>query len=156
MQPLKVGDQAPDFELAGTGDRKFRLSEVLQEGKAVVLAFFPAAWSSVCGDEMSLFQEVQSDFDRLNARLFGISVDGTSTLDAWAQSKGLTFPLLADFHRQGAVGDAYGVRLKNGMDGRALFVIDPGGVIRYSYLSPPDKNPGADGVLDALEKLRQA
>jgi len=156
MEPLKVGDKAPDFELKASGNRTVRLYDLLKEGKPVVLAFFPAAWSSVCSEEMSVFQEVQDEFKRLNARLLGISVDNAYTLDAWAGAKGLAFPLLADFHPQGDVGEKYGIRMDNGTEGRALFIVDTDGVIRYSYLSPPAKNPGAAGVLDALEKMRPA
>jgi peroxiredoxin len=154
MPALAVGAQAPDFELKGTANRTIRLSEVLKQGKAVVLAFFPAAWSPTCGDEMTLFQEVQGEIARLGAQMLGISVDNVWTLDAWAEFKGLTFPLLSDFHPQGAVGEQYGIRMENGTNGRALFVVDAGGALRYSYLSPPAKNPGVDGVLEALEKMR--
>jgi len=156
MEPLKVGDKAPDFELKASGNRTIHLYDLLKEGKPVVLAFFPAAWSSVCSEEMSVFQEVQEEFKRLNARLLGVSVDNTHTLDAWADAKGLAFPLLADFHPQGAVGEKFGIRMDNGMEGRALFVVDTDGTIRYSYLSPPAQNPGADRVLDALEGMQKA
>jgi peroxiredoxin len=130
-----------------------RLSDLLKDGKPVILAFYPAAFSPVCGDEMSLYQEVRDEFERLNAKIVGISVDNYWSVAAFAKAKGITFPLLSDFHPKGAVAQKYGVMRDDGIAERALFIIDPQGIIRYSYVSPILQNPGADRLLDELEKL---
>jgi len=103
MSALQVGARAPDFELKATGDTTVRLSELLKQGKHVVIAFYPAAFSPVCGDELSLFQEARDEFARLNAQVIAISVDNVWSADAFAQAKGIAFPLLADFHPKGEV-----------------------------------------------------
>ena len=154
MAALEVGTKAPDFGLKNTDGQTTALSDILAEGKYVVLAFYPAAWSSVCGDEMSLFQEFQEEFGRLNARTVGISVDNIDASRSWAQSKGITFPLLSDFWPHGAVAEEFGVLRDDGLAERALFIVDPEGVIRYSYVSPIKENPGVDGLFDALDDLQ--
>ncbi|HWZ59884.1 MAG TPA: redoxin domain-containing protein [Gemmatimonadaceae bacterium] len=152
MTPLPPGTQAPDFTLHDTPDSTLTLSSL--RGRPVVLAFYPADWSPVCGDELSVFNAIGSEFQKYNATLLGISVDGVWCHAAFAEQRHLHFPLLADFEPKGAVAQAYGVyRDHDGESGRALFVLDRGGVVRWSYLSPIDINPGADGVLDALDKL---
>ena len=154
MAALPVGEKAPDFELKDTGGNPVRLSDLLKGGKPVILAFYPAAFSPPCGDELSLYQEVRDEFERLNAKVVGISVDNYWTTAAFAKAKGITFPLLSDFHPKGAVAQKYGVMRDDGIAERALFIVDPKGIIRYSYVSPILENPGADRLLDELEKLR--
>ena len=151
-QLLGAGVPAPDFSLKSTPDQVVSLSEF--RGQPVVLAFYPADWSPVCGDQMALYQAVLPEFKRLGAELIGISVDGVWCHIAFAHDRKLQFPLLADFEPKGAVARQYGVyREKDGESGRALFVIDAEGVIRWSHLSPVGINPGADGILTALESL---
>jgi peroxiredoxin len=143
---------APDFTLHVTADQTLSLSEL--KGKPVILAFYPADWSPVCGDEMALFNEVLPEFRKYNADLLGISVDGVWCHDAFAAHQKLHFPLLSDFEPKGYVAKQYGAyREKDGCCERALFVIDKNGVIVWSYLSPVAENPGADGILAALEAL---
>ena len=153
MAALAVGAEAPEFEVKATGGATFRLSDALKEGKHIVVAFYPAAFSPTCGDEMTLFQEFQEEFARLNARTVGISVDNVWSNQAWADSKGITFPLLSDFWPHGAVAERFGVLRQDGLTERALFIIDPDGVIRYSYVSPIKENPGVDRLIEALEAL---
>lgn len=149
---LQPGTQAPDFCLQVTADQKLSLSEL--KGRPVILAFYPADWSPVCGDEMALFNEILPEFRKFHAQLLGISVDGNWCHTAFAENRKLHFPLLSDFEPKGAVAKAYGAfREKDGYCERALFVIDKNGVITWSYLSPVAENPGADGILEALEKL---
>jgi peroxiredoxin len=151
---LQKGATAPDFELFCTPDQKLRLSELA--GKKVILAFYPADWSPVCGDEMALFNETLKLFNRYNAELLGISVDGVWCHAAFSADRKLHFPLLADFEPKGAVARLYGVYDdKVGECQRALFVLDEQHTIRWSYLSPVGINPGADGILDALEEMSQ-
>jgi len=154
MPALEVGAKAPDFELTDTEGKKVHLYDVLKEGKPVILAFYPAAFSPVCGDEMSLFQETLGEFERLGARIVGISVDNYWSVAAFAKAKGIKYPLLSDFHPKGAVARKYGVMRDDGIAERALFIIDPGGTVRYSYVSPILENPGADRLLEALEQMR--
>jgi peroxiredoxin len=123
----------------------------------VILAFYPADWSPVCGDQMALYNQVLPEFRRHRAALLGISVDGAWCHSAFAQHRNLHFPLLADFEPKGAVARAYGAyRPQDGVAARALFVVDGDGVIRWSHLSPLGVNPGADGILDALESMTPA
>jgi peroxiredoxin len=137
--PLRPGTAAPDFALHSTPDQMVRLSEF--RGKPAILVFYPADWSPVCSDQLAL----------------GISTDGIWTHLAFAQDRKLQFPLLSDFEHKGAVARAYGVyREQDGYSERALFVIDGNGTIRWSYVSPVGVNPGADGILRALEELEQS
>lgn len=123
-------------------------------GRPVILAFYPADWSPVCGDQMALYNEVLSEFHRFHAALLGISVDGAWCHLAFAKDRKLHFPLLADFEPKGAVARTFGVyRPQDGICERALFVIDSEGIIRLSYVSPIGVNPGADVILTALEAL---
>jgi peroxiredoxin len=149
---LPAGTPAPDFTLPQEPNTPLRLSDL--RGRPVILLFYPADWSPVCGDEVALFNEVLPEFQRHGAELLGLSVDGVWCHRAFKEARNLRFPLLADFEPKGAVARAYGVyREKDGISERALFVIDAEGVIRWSYLSPIGVNPGADGVLTALEAL---
>ena len=143
---------APSFTLNATPDQKVSLSDL--RGKPVVLAFYPADWSPVCGDQMALYNEILPEFHRHQATLIGISVDGAWCHAAFAANRKLHFPLLSDFEPKGAVARAYGAyRPIDGTTERALFVIDEQGLIYWSYLSPVGVNPGADGILEALESL---
>jgi peroxiredoxin len=149
---LAPGTTAPDFSLQSTPDQTVSLREF--RGRPVILAFYPADWSPVCGDQMALYNEIMTEFRRFNAELIGISVDGIWCHLAFAQERKLHFPLLADFEPKGEVARRYGVyRAHEGTSERALFVIDADGVIRWSYVSPVGINPGADGILRALEGL---
>jgi peroxiredoxin len=150
--PLTAGTRAPEFSLRSTPDQTVSLSDF--RGRPVVLAFYPADWSPVCGDQLALYNEVLGEFQRFGAELVGISVDGAWSHAAFAQQRHFRFPLLADFEPKGRVARMYGVYSdKNGLSNRALFVIDGSGVIRWSYVSPLGVNPGADGILSALESL---
>ena len=149
---LQSGTPAPDFNLPRSPDARTRLADL--RGHPVILVFYPADWSPVCGDEVSLFNEVLQEFQSHNAELLGISVDGVWCHQAFAKARNLRFPLLADFEPKGAVSRAYGAyRATDGVSERALFLIDGDGIIRWSYLSPMHVNPGVDGVLTALEAL---
>jgi peroxiredoxin len=152
MPLLSAGTPAPDFELHATPDQTVRLVEF--RGRNAVLAFYPADWSPVCSDQLALYNELLDEFARFNAQLLGISVDGVWCHAAFARERKYHFPLLADFEPKGAVARAYGAyRAKEGVAERALFVIDAAGVIRWSYLSPVGVNPGAAGIIRALEAL---
>ncbi len=150
--PLRAGTAAPDFTLHRAPDQAVSLRDL--RGRPVILAFYPADWSPVCSDQMGLYNEILPEFQRYDAELLGISVDGVWCHAAFAAERNLHFPLLADFEPKGAVARQYGVyRQGDGVSERALFVIDGEGVIRWSYVSPVEVNPGADGILRALESL---
>jgi peroxiredoxin len=152
MSLLQPGVLAPDFTLNVTSNRMLSLHEL--RGNPVILAFYPADWSSVCGDQMALYNEILPEFHNASATLLGISVDGVWCHEAFAKDRHLHFPLLADFEPKGDVARKYGAyREADGFSERALFVIDKLGTITWSFLSPVDINPGADGILDALDKL---
>lgn len=152
MQPLKEGERAPDFSLPSTPDQRLSLHEL--RGRPVVLVFYPADWSPVCSDELTLFSELQPEFKDLGVQLIGVSCDGIWCHLAFAKERSLRIPLLSDFEPKGAVARVYGVYdEKTGESQRALFLIDAGGVVRWSYVSPVGLNPGADGVIKALESL---
>jgi peroxiredoxin len=149
---LTPGTTAPDFALKSAPDKELRLSDL--RGKPVVLAFYPADWSPVCGDQMALYNEMREEFDEFGAQVVGISVDGVWCHAAFAKDRKLRFPLLSDFEPKGAISRAYGAyRSDAGVSERALFVLDGEGVIRWSHLSPSAENPGADGIFQALEAL---
>lgn len=152
---LAAGTPAPDFTLSRDPHATLSLGEL--RGKTVILAFYPADWSPVCGDQMVLYNEILPEFEEHGAQLLGISVDGRWCHAAFAKAKNLSFPLLSDFEPKGAVSRRYGAyEQSEGTSKRALFVIDAEGVIRWSYLSPRGVNPGADGILRALESLDAA
>lgn len=152
--PLPPGTTAPDFELPRSPDQTVSLSEF--RGRPVILTFYPADWSPVCTDQLALYQEVLPEFRRFNAELLGVSVDGVWSHLAFAKDRNLRFPLLADFEPKGQVARAYHVyQADEGTSERALYLIDAEGIVRWSYVSPAGVNPGADGILRALETLRE-
>jgi peroxiredoxin len=149
------GQTAADFALPAGPDESVRLSDL--RGRPVILAFYPADWSPVCSDQMALYALVRPEFDRYNAALLGISTDGVWCHRAFAEQHGINFPLLADFEPKGDVARRYGAYVYGaGVAARALVVIDGEGRVAWSYRSPQDVNPGADGILAALDGLAGA
>jgi peroxiredoxin len=150
--PLPPGTKAPDFQLDGGADQATSLADF--RGRPVILVFYPGDWSPVCSDQLALYQELQPEFEKFDAQLVGISVDSTWSHLAFAENRHLQFPLLADFEPKGEVSRSYqAYRPADGTSERALYVLDADGVIRWSYISPVDVNPGADGILRALEDI---
>jgi len=151
-KPLKKGIIAPDFSLKSTSDQEVSLKDFL--GNPVILAFYPADFSPVCGSELTLFNEVLPEFKKYDAQLFGISVDNIWSHLAFAKERNLHFPLLSDFNPKGEISRMYNAyQEEDGLSKRALYVIDKDGVISWGYISPIGINPGADGILKALEEL---
>ena len=152
MSILAAGVAAPQFSLQATPDQRVSLSDF--RGKRVILVFYPADFSPVCRDQLSVYNELLARFRQHDAHVVGISVDGVWCHGAFARERQLHFPLLADFEPKGAVAKQYGAyRDADGICERALFVIDEQGIIRWSYLSPIGVDPGADGILDALAAM---
>ena len=153
--PLPPGTTAPEFELPSTPDQKVSLGDF--RGQPAILVFYPEDWSPVCSDQLGLYQQLLPEFRRFDAELLGISVDGIWSHLAFAKDRNLHFPLLSDFEPKGEVARAYGVyRDADGTSERALYVIDGDGVVAWSYVSPVGINPGADGILRALESLAES
>jgi peroxiredoxin len=149
---LPTGIQAPNFSLHTTPDHNLSLIEL--RGKRVILAFYPADWSPVCGDQMSLYNETLTFFQKRNAILLGISVDSKWCHLAFSEHRNLHFPLLADFEPKGEVARLYDVYDDvEGTSERTLYIIDENGKISWSYKSPPYTNPGVDGILTFLEQM---
>ncbi|TMB99356.1 MAG: redoxin domain-containing protein [Chloroflexi bacterium] len=134
---LKVGDQAPDFALKGTGATEFKLTEA--RGKNVVLNFFPAAFSPVCSNQMPRIQEQKSQFGE-DTLVFGASVDGMWALEAFKKQTGIDFPILSDYFPHGEVARRYGVLMEEGRGAgaaeRAVIGIDKQGKVRYIDVHP--------------------
>lgn len=148
--PLPPGTRAPDFTLPRSRYASVSLSDL--RGRRVVLAFYPADWEPVSREQLALYQEYTPTFQNLRANLLGVSTDGTWSHAAFAKEAGIRFPLLADSHPKGVAARAYGVYLeRKGLSGRALFIIDEEGTVRWSQAYPAPANPGVDGILRALE-----
>jgi peroxiredoxin len=153
MSLLQNGIPAPDFTLASAPDRTLSLSDL--RGRKAVLVFYPADWSPVCSGQLAIYNEVLGLFEKQGAQLLGISVDSRWCHQAWRRDRNLKFPLLADFEPKGEVARRYGVyREQDGTSERAIYLIDGEGIIRWSFLSDIDVDPGAEGILAALESLQ--
>jgi len=149
---LEPGALAPEFTLRSGPDQSMSLRDL--RGRPVVLAFYPADWSPVCSDQMGLYAQVMPEFRLFQAAVLGVSVDSVWSHLAFARDRKLNFPLLSDFEPKGSVSRSYGAYDPNaGESTRALFVIDANGIIRWSLLSPDGINPGAEGILAALEEI---
>ena len=152
---IEPGSPAPEFTLPDQDGNRISLSDY--RGSTVVLVFYPADFSRVCTDQLSVYQEVLSDIEAQGAKLYGVSVDSAFCHKAFQQHLNTSIPLLADFHPKGEVAKAYGVwSEKHGVAGRALVMVGPDGVVQWSYLSPPLEVPGANLIFDALEQRTPA
>ncbi|MGZ3336609.1 MAG: peroxiredoxin [Isosphaeraceae bacterium] len=151
--PLPVGTPAPDFELPDANGKLVRLSDF--RGGPVVIAFYPLDWSPTCSDQLSLYQSELQEFEKLGARVIGISVDSMYSHGAWAAVRRIKFPLLADFNPKGAVARRYNAwRERDGFSERALYVVDGDGTIRYSHISPElHQIPDIYALLSVLERI---
>ena len=150
--PRPRGARAPDFCLPAGPNQTGCLRDFC--GQPVVLVFYPADWDPVSTEQLAYYQELLPEFQRLGAALVGISVDGVWCHRAWGKERGIQYPLLSDFEPKGAVARAYGVyHAGAGTAERALFVVDAVGAIHWSDRAPLTVDPGADGILSALETL---
>jgi peroxiredoxin len=152
---LAEGSLAPDFTLMDDNGLPVSLSNF--RSKNVVLVFYPLDWSPACSDQLSLYQGDLEHFDHFNAQLIAISVDSIYSHGAWAAVRGITFPLLSDFHPKGEVARSYGVlRKSDGFTERAIFVIDKQGIIRYKHISVQlDHIPDIYDLFEQLKKLEE-
>ena len=152
---IEPGSPAPEFTLPDQDGNTVSLADF--RGRTVVLVFYPADFSPVCTDQLSIYQEVLPQLEEHGTQLVGISVDGAFCHKAFREHQGLSMPLLSDFHPKGEVSKAYGVWSERyGVAGRSLVMVGPDGLVRWSYLSPPLEVPGANLIFDALEQRTPA
>jgi peroxiredoxin len=147
---IAVGEQAPDFTLRNQEGEKVSLSDF--KGRKVMLVFYPADFSPVCGDQFSIYQEVKPQIDETGVELIGISVDSAWAHRAFQEKLGVDFTLLADFEPKGEVARAYGSYIdRAGTANRTLVLVDEEGRVAWTYESPnPGEFPGANVIFDAL------
>lgn len=148
---IEPGTTAPAFSLRDQ-DGKLLGSDDFR-GRRLLLAFYPADFSPVCTDQLSIYQEVLGEIEQRSVSLVGVSVDGSFCHAAFREKLGLTMPLLADFHPKGEVCRAYGALIEErGHANRSLVLIDEGGEVAWSYESPtPLEVPGANLIFDAID-----
>jgi peroxiredoxin len=152
---LAPGSPAPDFRLATEDGGTLTLDDV--RGQTTVLVFFPFAFSPVCTDQFSVYQDVLEELEAQGARLYGVSCDATWSLKAFRQSLGGTIPMLSDFEPKGEVSRAFGAYHPGEFSQRALVIVDPDGIVRWSYEAPnPGELPGANLIFDGLAAERPA
>jgi peroxiredoxin len=152
---IEPGAQAPGFTLPDQDGKRTSLADF--RGQTVVLVFYPADFSPVCTDQLSIYQEVLGELEERGAKLVGVSVDGAFCHRAFREHTGLDIPLLADFHPKGEVARAYGVWSDEyGVSSRALVMVGPDGTVEWSYMSPPLEVPGANLIFDALDQRTAA
>jgi peroxiredoxin len=149
---IEPGTPAPDFTLSDQDGEDVSLADL--RGRKVVLAFYPADFSPVCTDQLSIYQEVMPEIEALGATVLGISVDNRWSHKAFQDRLGIGIPLLSDFHPKGGVAEAYGAYLRDhGTANRSLVLIDEEGVVRWVHESPnPLEIPGANLIFDALQR----
>lgn len=153
--PLQIGQKAPNFHLASTAasaNQEISLHDF--RGLPVILAFYPSAWSPICGNLLAHYNKIMPAFKQHEARLLGISVDNFWSHLAFSRNNNICFPLLSDFEPKGSVAKSYGVfDAANGMSLPALFIINSQGLVHWSHLSPLEDMPGTHELLEALDLL---
>jgi peroxiredoxin (alkyl hydroperoxide reductase subunit C) len=150
MAVVQAGLPAPDFALARLEGGPFTRADL--EGKTTVLVFYPFAFSPVCTDQLSLYNEVLEELHERGATLYGVSCDATWSQNAFKEQLGVAIEQLSDFEPKGATCRAFGVLHPGGFPQRALVLIGPDAVVRWSYEAPsPGDLPGANLLFDALD-----
>jgi peroxiredoxin len=153
---IEPGTTAPDFTLPNHKGEQVSLSDF--RGRKLMLVFYPADFSPVCSDQLSIYQEVLAQITEAGVQLLGISVDSSWTHNAFRKQLGIEIPLLADFHPKGEVSRRYGAYIEEfGTANRSLVLIDEEGVVRWVHESPSVLEiPGANLIFDALEETSAA
>jgi peroxiredoxin len=149
---IEAGAEAPGFTLPDQAGNDVSLGDFA--GSRLVLAFYPADFSPICTDQLSIYQEVLGEIEERNAKLVGVSVDSSFCHAAFAEKLGLTIPLLADFHPKGEVCRAYGAMIEErGHSNRSLVLVGEDGRVEWSFAPPtPLEIPGANLIFDALDQ----
>jgi peroxiredoxin len=149
---IGAGTPAPEFTLTTADGGKFTRADLL--GHTSVLVFYPNAFSSVCSDQLTLYEEVLPEFSEHGATLYAISTDGRHSQAAFKEKLGSTITQLSDFEPKGDTARAFGVLHEAGFTQRALVIVDADGVVRWSYQAPsPGDLPGANLIFDGLDAL---
>lgn len=152
MAVLEAGRPAPEFSLATYDGSSFTRADLL--GQISVLVFYPFAFSSVCTDQLNVYEEVLAEFADLGATLYGVSCDSTEAQQAFKEKLGITISQLSDFEPKGATCSAFGVLHPGGFPQRALVIVGPDGNVKWSYEAPsPGDLPGANLIFDGLEQV---
>jgi peroxiredoxin len=151
---LAAGQPAPDFALARVEGEPFTRADL--EGSITILAFYPFAFSPVCTDQLSVYNEVRADLAERGATVYGVSCDAIWSQQAFKQQLGIEIEQLSDFEPKGAVCRAFGVLHPGGFPQRALVLTGPDAIVRWSYEAPsPGDLPGANLLFDALAGLER-
>ena len=154
MPVVSAGQPAPEFALARFEGEPFTRADL--EGRITVLAFYPFAFSPVCTDQLSVYNEVRDDLAERGATVYGVSCDATWSQQAFKQQLGIEIEQLSDFEPKGAACRAFGVLHPGGFPQRALVLTGPDAVVRWSYEAPsPAELPGANLLFDALDGLER-
>ncbi len=154
MPVVQAGQPAPDFTLARFERDPFTRAEL--EGRTTVLAFYPFAFSPVCTDQLSVYNEVLDDFAERGTTLYGVSCDAVWSQQAFKEQLGIEIEQLSDFEPKGATCRAFGVLHPGGFAQRALVLVGPDAIVRWSYEAPsPGELPGANLLFDALDGLER-
>ena len=149
MSVVAPGTPAPDFTLQTEDGGKLTLADL--KGSTTVLVFFPFAFSPICTDQFSVYQEVLGEFETRGANLYGVSCDATWSLKAFREKLGVSIPMLSDFEPKGETCRAFGVYHSGGFAQRALVIVDPDGIVKWSYeADTPGELPGANLIFDGL------
>jgi peroxiredoxin len=150
---IEPGEAAPDFTLPNHRGEPVSLADF--RGRKLMLVFYPADFSLVCSDQLSVYQEVLGQIEEAGVRLVGVSVDSSWSHNAFRKKLGLEMPLLADFHPKGEMSRSYGAYIEDfGTANRSLVLIDEEGVVRWVYEAPSvTEIPGANLIFDALEAV---
>jgi peroxiredoxin len=152
---IEAGAQAPDFALLDQDGKQVSLSDY--RGQPVLLVFYPADFSPVCTDQLSVYESDLPEFARRGVQVIGISVDSAFCHRAFREHIGVTMPLLADFHPKGEVARAYGLWSdKYGQAGRALVLVDPEGTVEWAYKSPALEYPATDLIFQKLQSFENS
>ena len=149
MAIVAAGQPAPDFTLQRSDAPPFTRADL--EGKTTVLVFYPFAFSPVCTDQLSVYNELLGEFAAQGATLYGVSCDAHYSQRAFKEQLGVDIEQLSDFEPKGATCRAFGVLHPGGFAQRALVLIGPDAVVRWSYeAESPGDLPGANLIFDAL------
>ena len=142
----------PEFTLRREDGSEFTRADL--EGQTTVLVFYPFAFSPVCTDQLNLYEEVLDDLAKLGATLYGVSCDATYSQKAFREKLGVSIEQLSDFEPKGAACRAFGAYHPGGFPQRALVIIGPDAVVRWSYQAPsPAELPGANLIFDGLARV---
>ncbi len=152
MAVVPAGTPAPEFSLARYDGEPFTRQDL--HGTTSVLVFYPFAFSAVCTDQLNVYEEVVDEFSARGATLYGVSCDATYSQQAFKEQLGISIEQLSDFEPKGATCVAFGVLHPGGFPQRALVIVGPDGVVRWSHeAASPGDLPGANLIFDGLQAV---